>query len=406
MKAGSFPISGLCFLIVFILVAVPPVNAYGVALGPTELQISDVLRGTSIERSVTLYNLGEAASSIDLTAQGDAAAWTRFYDGNVKGTPITSIDLKARENRPLIIQVSVPSDAANGIYNTTIHAVIKPPEATKSQLGVSAILEATMTLTMTVTGEQKMEGTVEYITVDDTEVNFPLPIRVLFKNSGNVAANPKITATISGKSGTIDTITDSGTQVNAGKSEPIVVRWTKTNIEPGNYSADIAVNLGESQIASKKVPFIIVPTGTLSRQGNLTSLAYTGDPIPGSILKITGTFENNGKIETKAKMVGEVYRDGTLVDSIASDELSVPINDHGELVYYLKGTTEGSYQVKAYVLYEGKKTEQKEISIKVSKTGGSANSPSGGKSPLLPGLAVLAIFGSLVLASFFRQDHH
>ena len=409
MKTGSYSFAVLCFLIV--LLTIPSVSGIGVGLGPTELQIDNVLRGTVVERSITLYNLGDTASTINLTADGASAVWTRFYDGNTKGAPVTSVTLKARENRPLIVQISIPPDTANGVYNTSIRATLVPPEATKLQLGVTAIMEATSTISMTVTGEQKMGGTVEYITVDDTEVNFPLPIRVLFQNTGNVAANPKITAKISGKSGTIDTISDSGTQVNAGNSGLIVVRWTKTNIEPGNYSADIMVILGGTQITSKNVPFVIVPTGTLSRQGNLTDLTYTGDPVPGAVLKIIGAFENTGKIETKAKMIGEVYRDGTLVDSFTSDELSIPINDRGDLTYYLKGTTEGLYQVKVYVLYEGKKTDTKEISIKITKTSGAGipitgTSLVGGKTPLLPGLAIFAIFGSIILFSFFRRDRH
>lgn len=401
MKTGSCSITVVCFFIFLVLVTIPSVSAYGIGLGPTDLQINNVLRGTSVVRSITLYNLGDSASIVDLKSDGPGAGWIQFYDGDVKSVPITSLTMKARETRPIIIQITVPPDTANGIYNTTVHATLKPPETTKVQVGVIATMEATSTVSITVTGQQSVAGTVDYITIDTTEVNFPLPIKVLFHNTGNVAATPEITAAISGKSGIIDTISFSGTEVNAGNSEPIVVRWTKTNIEPGDYSADVKVNLAGAQIASKKIPFTIASTGTLSRQGNLTNLIYVGDPAVDAILKIIGTFENTGKIETKAKMVGEVYRDGTLVDTFSSDELSIPINDRGEFTYYLKAATPGLYTVKAYVLYEGKKTDLRDLTFTIAGTGAV-----GGKTSLLPAVTISALLGSIVLFVFKKQKSH
>jgi hypothetical protein len=262
---------------------------------------------------------------------------------------------------------------------------------------------------------------VEYIIVDNTEANFPLPIRVLFRNTGNVAASPEIVARIAGKSGTIDTITYAGTQVSAGKAETIVVRWNKTGIEPGNYTADVTVRLAGAQIAARTTGFTIVSSGTLSRQGNLTDLRSEGSPVAGNPIKIIGSFENTGMIETKAKLVGEVYRDGTLADTFTSDELIVPVNDRADLAYYLKVQTAGSYTIRAYVLYESKKTDTREVSIQVSGTSAAGTGTAGtgttaagtaaaetrtagaGVSrtyaPLLPGLAVMAFVAAILLCA-------
>ncbi|MGB9175700.1 MAG: hypothetical protein WCB46_03065 [Methanoregula sp.] len=417
MKTRSC-LMGLLCLIVFAFLIILPVNAYGVGLGPSDLQVNNTLRGTSVERSLTVYNLGDTDSRFELKADGAAGNWIQFYDSGTENAPVTSVTVTARETKPLIIRITIPSDTANGLYNATIHATLQPSGATKVQLGVNAILEATSQLSVGVTGEQKTAGTVEYIVVDNTEANSPLPIRVLFRNTGNVAANPQIVTVISGKSGPIDTITESGTQVSAGKTDTILVKWTKTGIEPGNYTADVKVNLGGAQIASKTAQFTIAPAGTLSRQGNFTTLVYEGNPVPGVPLKIIGTFENAGTIATKAKLVGEVYRDGTLVDTFTSDELSIPVNGRDDLTYYLKVQTPGTYTVKAYVLYEGKKTDIKEISIKVTGTSaagtsGAATNAAGTNTagtrppqtypPLPPGLAIIAVIASILLAVFYKR---
>jgi hypothetical protein len=393
-----------CFLALLILLLIPSVSAYGVGLGPSELQITNALRGTSVERSVTVFNLGDTVTAINLTAEGAGADWIRFYDGDTKSAPVTSVSMKAREIRPIIIQVNIPEDTANGVYTPTIHATINPLQSTKIDQSVSAILEATTALTITVTGEQKIAGTVEYIMVDNTEINYPLPIKVLFHNTGNVAAKPDIKATISKNSGNIDTIASSETEVKAGDTQLIIVRWTKTNIDSGNYTADVTVGLEGSQIAHEVKTFKIEPVGTLSRQGNLTDLIYSGRPGTDPILKIIGTFQNTGTIETKAKMIGEVYRDNTLVDTFTTDELSISMNEKGELLYYLKVQAPGTYSIKAYVLYDGKKTDTKELEFSTITGGAPVSSASAGqKSPLPLSLAIISITGCIALIVFSRR---
>lgn len=398
--------TSLCLFVILVLLLIPAGNAYGVGLGPSEIRVSDALRGTSVDQSVTLYNLGDTTASINLTVEGDGSDWIHFYDIDTKGVPFTKVTLKARESRPIRIVVSVPSDAANGMYTPIIHAKLEPPEgATSSLTGVSAILEATSTLSITVTGEQKVAGTVEYITVDNSEVNYPVPVKVLFHNTGNVAAKPEIKSVFAKSSATIDSVTSADTEVKAGESKLIVIRWTKTNIDAGNYTADVSVNLNGATISSAKKSFMLEPVGTLSRQGNLTGLSYSGDPTSDAILKIIGTFQNTGTIETKAKMIGEIYRDNSLVDTFTTDELSISINDQGELLYYLKLQNPGTYTIKAYVLYDGKKTETKELAFSTI-TGAAVGTGTrvGGTAPLNPVLPLLALMGCIMLITLFRRD--
>jgi len=391
------------FTLLIVTILLPQASAYGVSIGPSENRIEDILRGTTAERSYLLYNLGDEAGMINLTTEGEAAGWIRFYDPNSSGAPVTTVILTARETKPIIVQVTVPSDAANGEHKATLVARLRPAEKGNYQIGVIMTMESRSNLTIAVSGTQNLSGTVDSILVEDTEVNYPVPVKVLFHNTGNVAANPEISASFSGKGSVIDTITSSDRQVGPGKTEEIIVRWTGTNREPGNYTADVKVSLAGSQIAIKNCPFILLPEGTLSRQGNLTSLTYTGQPHTGTVMKIIGIFSNTGTIETKAKMIGEVYRNGVLVNTFTSEEMVIPTHSDGELLYYLNLQDPGSYTIKAYVLFEGKTTTNREISFLVGTPVTSGANTSAGKTPLLPGIAVLAVAGSLPLVLRSRR---
>ena len=208
MITHSFRIVSLSLLVILVIMIIPPVSAVGIGIGPSDLQITNVLRGTSVERSITVFNLGDSESLVNLTTEGAAASWVTLFDPDSKNTPITSVTMKPRQNMPLIMRFTIPSDTANGVYTTTIHAKITPPQTTKIDVGVSAIMEAVSTITLNVTGTQNASGNVEYIIVDNSEVNFPLPIHVLFRNTGNVAVSPQIDATISGKTGPQDGINE------------------------------------------------------------------------------------------------------------------------------------------------------------------------------------------------------
>ena len=379
------------------LAVCPAVSAsMGIGIGPSEITITDALRGTTVDRSVTVFNVGDADGNITLAAEGNAGNWVTFHKV-AQGPGIQSLEVKARSNIPIIVRLTLPGDTANGVYTTTLRAQIKPASAGSTDMGVSTIVEATSLISVAVTGVENVSGTVDYIAAEDTEVNYPLPIKVLFHNTGNVAVNPEISATIQGKDNVIDTLSYSGTRVNAGQAETIIARWNNTGIEPGNYTARVRVLLAKTSIKESEIPFMIFPSGTLSRQGNLTALLYEGVPAVGTVLKITGTFENTGRIETKAKLMGEIYRDGTLTDTFTSDELIIPLYAKLDLVHYLKLETPGDYTIKAYVLYEGKKTPQKELSF---KTTGLTDAT---KTPLSPLVAVFACICTLALMHAKRR---
>ena len=342
-----------------------PVTAIGLGIGPSELKITNALRGGEYERTITVFNPGKERANFTLGAEGEASDWISLYQLKAPDEPIESISIPGKGNAAILVKFNIPEDAASGIYTATIYAETLPGETTDTEVGAVTALRAPASVTIEVTGTQILTGVVGYITTRDTEVNYPLQIQVSFQNTGNVIAKPEIKTAIT-KNGTfIESFIHADTEIKPDALDTISVVWDTTGKESGDYEANVTVSLGGEVLSTQDLQFKLLPVGTLSRQGNLTDLSYDGKLSAGKTLKILATFRNTGEIDTKAMFIGEVYVDGDLIDTIESKELLVPVRETGTLTAYLKIEKDGSYVIKGHALYEGKTTETKEFSFDV-----------------------------------------
>ena len=347
-----------------------PVAAIGIAVTPSHLEISDALRGGEFERNITIYNPDPEITSYTLSASGDAGLWISFFKQDDPTSPVDRVTIPGNENVRILVKFTIPQDAANGEHKATIIVTSVPAEEASGGSGQVVSLAAPVAVTIFVTGNQILSGVVNGISADDAEVKYPLRIKVQFHNTGNVVATPLITVKIATQDGTtINNFTSSEFNVKPQKHETILVEWDTTGKEPGDYIANISVTLGDSVIKQEQLNFAILPVGTLTRSGSLTELKFGGEPGLGVLTAIQATFVNTGKIDTKAKFVGEVYHNDILVDTLQSEELLVIIGDVELLESYFKPDQPGEYRIKGYVIYEGKKTEEKEISFTITKDG-------------------------------------
>jgi len=347
-----------------------PVAAIGIAVTPSHLEISDALRGGEFERNITIYNPDPEITSYTLSASGDAGLWISFFKQDDPTSPVDRVTIPGNENVRILVKFTIPQDAANGEHKATIIVTSVPAEEASGGSGQVVSLAAPVAVTIFVTGNQILSGVVNGISADDVEVKYPLRIKVQFHNTGNVVATPLITVKIATQDGTtINNFTSSEFNVKPQKHETILLEWDTTGKEPGDYIANISVTLGDSVIKQEQLNFAILPVGTLTRSGSLTELKFGGEPGLGVLTAIQATFVNTGKIDTKAKFVGEVYHNDILVDTLQSEELLVIIGDVELLESYFKPDQPGEYRIKGYVIYEGKKTEEKEISFTITKDG-------------------------------------
>ena len=348
----------------------PAVNAaVGLGLSPASITVSDAFKGGTYERTLAVFNTGNDTGSFGLTAEGECADWISFYKQGEPDTPITEITISGKDKARIIVKFDIPEDIANANYAGTIYAQSIPKESLETEgAAAQAVIRIPSKITIDVTGTQILKGTVKSITTSDTEIDYPLKMKALFQNEGNVVAKPKIAVAITKDGELVDSIVHDETGIKPDYKDTITVLWNTTGQEIGDYTADVEVSLGGEVLATKSLPFKILPFGSLTRQGELTSLATEGDPLVGRVIKILADFKNTGKIDSRATFKGEIYRDGEFVDIIESDEMIVEVGETSRLTSYYKIQSSGGYVVKGCALYEGKETGTKEISFDVGST--------------------------------------
>ena len=361
----------IAVIIAFIAMSLcPAVNAaVGLGLSPASITVSDALKGGTYERTFAVFNTGDEAGTFMLIAEGECSKWISFYAEADLTTPLTEVAIPAGGKAKIRVKFDIPEDIANADYIGTIYAQSIPKESLETEgAAAQAVIRIPSKITIDVTGTQILKGTVKSITTTDTEIDYPLKVKALFQNEGNVVAKPKIAVTITKDGELVDSFVHDETGIKPDYEDTITVLWNTTDQEIGDYTADVEVSLGGEILTTKSLPFKILPFGTLTRQGELMSLTTEGDPLVGRVIKILADFKNTGKIDSRAAFKGEVYRDGEFVDIIESDEVIVEVGETSRLTSYYKIQSPGKYVVKGCVLYEGKETGTKEISFDVGST--------------------------------------
>ena len=405
MKKKRVRVTSIGIVVAFILCLLSPTAlAMGIAVAPSSMEITDAMRGGELQRMLTVFNPGDEVSGYTFNVTGEAGSWISFYEESDPLTPIEKVTIPGNGSAKILLKFDIPAEAPNRKHEATIFVATATAQEDEGSSGQAIKLGAPVDVTIMVTGTQILTGTVKSITIIETEVNYPLRIKVEFQNTGNVVAKPKIEVKIAKNGTMIDKFTHSETEVKVGSKELIPVEWDTTGKETGDYEANVTVSLGEEVLASKELQFKLLPVGTLSRQGNLTDLSYAGKPLVGKTLKILATFINTGEIETKAKFIGEVYVDGDLVDTISSEELLVPLIGSGTMTAYLKIENPGSYAIKGHAVYEGKITGTKELSFDVgAEDVGAESTPTPTPKSRIPGfgasgviIAIASVMGYLI----------
>jgi len=374
-----------------------PVSAAGIAVGPSSQTIENALRGGSFERSLTIFNPSDMGFDVVLKTEGSAKDWIKFsaIDGSEE---IQKVYAPKKGQIPVLLRVKVPDDAANDRYTAKVVVETVPGEKVPGSVGM--VLQATSALEITVTDVEKVSGEVTSIVVRDTEVDIPLGVEVGFKNTGNVVVTPEITAVISRDGTVIDTISEAKTPVRPTFTERIVVHWPNEGLAAGTYQADVTVSLRGAVLAEEGRTFAILPLGSLTRQGELTDLGYEGALTVGKPIKITGLFKNSGSIATRARLSGEVYRGGSLVDVISGDEMTVLVFSENPLTAYYTPKEPGEYTMKTCAVFEGKTTDSKDMVFTVQPDSSGLSLP---PSPV-PVIAALAFIGLFAAGRRNREN--
>jgi len=386
-KAIYFIVVSLVLLL-FSFLPISDVSASGLGVAPPRIVIEDALRDSEYQRMITIFNPTGQPLTVSLNASGDAATWLSFHEMGDPSRPIETI-ASVPDEASFLLKIKIPEDAPNGEHKASVLVQ-------RGADGGGVVLGVEVAVTITVTGTQILRGEVLGISTRDTEAGYPQRMEIQFRNTGNVAATPQTDVEITKDGAAIDSITSAEVQVGVESQEMIAVEWDTAGRELGDYVAQISVSLAGAVLATEDLPFTLMPVGTFSRAGVFEELALQGDPKLGATAKIQATFSNTGEIDTKAKFIGEVCCDKELVDALESEESLIPVGQEDILTAYVKLERPGNYDIKGYINYEGKKTEVKEISFTLGKTGGGL--PFNLSTPFIIGIIVVLVAVIAVMA--------
>jgi len=375
-------------ILIILIIMVQSVDALGIGLSPGDMVFDNSLKGSTYENMLTIINMNTEDMNYSLSSSGDIGGWVSYYYPD-PDTQIQTVIVPANSKTSVIVKFQIPPDAASKNYTGELVVRSVPKESDASGSQQSFIVGGSSQVRIIVTGDQIIDGVVNGISIYNIEPGYPLKVETMFRNTGNVVANPEIKVTILKDNELIHSFIYDKATIKPSITNAITAEWktTEENI-PGDYTANVIVSLDGKILRSSDETFKIFPVGTFSRQGNLTDIRIEGEPTIGSLVKVNAYFENTGEIETAAKFSGEVYKDGNLINTITSEELQVEKYKEAELVSYFKLESKGDYLIKGKVIYSGKETPVKEVSLKAGKS--------------IPGFEGIYLIAVMLLLVMFR----
>lgn len=365
----GYLVSCTLLLLIAICQLTPIVSGGGGGVIPSYIGVENALRGMEYRKSIRIFNGGNTSAVFHLDASGEIEEWVSFYQDSNLSIQINSTTVPPYAKKLIYVKFSIPSTASNGKHSGTIYAELIS-RGNGSNQSIPLKIRFPVQVDVYVTGEQILDGKVNRISLKCTEVEQPVVIGVDFSNTGNVIAEPIIKVNITRDGIRIDHIVHACGPVNVGEGKYIEILWDTSNREPGRYNATMEVYLQNYRmIYRKNLSFELLPRGTLTRKGNLIDLRYEGKAVEGGMIKVIGVFENEGKVETSAKFIAEVYLDDKLIDVKESEEVIVPVGKSFSFVVYVNLTKSGKYKINGYVIYETNTTGIKTITIDVKSKG-------------------------------------
>ncbi|MBA4181027.1 MAG: hypothetical protein C0506_10605 [Anaerolinea sp.] len=340
--------------------------ADGIGVYPTNVRFDDTLRGGEYFSTIGILNNLEGARTFRFEADGEIASWMSFVAADDRSKPVNEVEALKGADGQVLLRLQVPQTVSNGEYAGSVRAIVALDDASKrngssSGVNVAAVIE----VRVRVGGTQRIEGALMDVFTNDIELGYPLRVRTVVANKGNVRVIPDVQVRVISGSTTVATIASVDTPIPPNEDRTIETQWDSNTAAPGNYIAKVSVSLPDKLLGERSLTFKILERGALSRQGLFERLELVNDPIPGSVAKIMATFRNTGQVESTAVFSGELYRDGILVKPVTSLQKLVRRDEVQKLEALIEVPVKGNYTIRGKVNFEGKETDEKELSFRV-----------------------------------------
>ena len=383
-----------------LLMTAQAASAVSIGAGPSNLDFGKMVRGGYAEQSVTVGTSGDENLTCTVEYTGNTKDWVSTDKG-------TGFILPANGRVDLKIIMQPKPDTANGGYDGAVYIKAAPTSLIESGAGLAVGAGVKIRVTVEITGKEEVSLNVENVVVDDTEIGYPIKIKTLLTNNGNIMIKPNITSDIIDATGSkIISGEYADTPVLPTREETIPFTLPSKGMSTGQYNALVNVYAQDQLMYNKVVPFKILPKGTLSVSGQLVDVSLnTETPSIGEVVKITGKFKNMGQVTIDVKLKSEVYFNDKLADVKESDSMEVDPGSTVLLDTYYTPTKEGNHILKVQALFNNIQTEQKTMVVTVGSEGLIS---SGIISPdiIIVAVAILLLLVVIILKSRKKQPQY
>ncbi len=325
-----------------------------VGVSPPRIVLEDVPKNYVLEKSVTLSGI-EPETKVRVSFRGEGSEWVRSKLGNEFVAEKESLEF------PLII--SVPQKAPNGEYDVSAQIVFSSNEKGTGPNSAVVSSGVVVNIKFTVSGKEVINYRISSVQIPSAEEGSPVFVVMRINNKGNVLAKPEKVELIV-KDRTKEIITSSSTQ-DITSVEPYTaaesVAVFTIGLKPGFYFGDVKIHRKGAIQSIDDIPFDIVQRGAFKADGELISLEVQ-DNVE-KIAKIDALFANRGEVGLYSTVISEIYKEGSLIDTVESNPEYVLQGQTKTFTHYYSVPASGRYTVKSHAEFLGKKSNQKEVSF-------------------------------------------
>jgi hypothetical protein len=343
----------------------------GIGVYPAVVTFSDALRGGEYFSTVGIQNGGPIEHTYSFETAGDTAPWLTFVSRD-RATGVNEVVVPPHGSTQVLVKAVVPPSAANGAYNGSIRVLTTASVGPNSESsGTGVRLGADVSVSVAVTGTQRIDGQFVDAGASDVESGYPLRIQSSLVNSGNVQMNAIIDVNIVDSAGNlVDHLTSTDQVLYPNERKQLITEWDTTGKAPGERTASISIKYADLDLGTKDVRFSILPVGTFTRRAELADVHLANSPRAGELAKLVAVFTNTGQIETKGKFIGELYSGERLIAPLTSEEQLLLPGGTGDLEILTTIPNDGVYTVRGRINYEGRETDAAEYTFRVGSSSG------------------------------------
>jgi hypothetical protein len=259
----KYQIITLIVLLSFSVIA----DEVGIGISPIELKFENALKGTAVEKQLTLFNVGSEEINVHITAD-NLKDWLEFL-------PSDKVSIPAKSSVMVKVKASIPKSAGNKEYTSKITAKPFSENFTEEEINFGVSLVAYSKVIITPVGEEIIKGEVSRITTKDVEQGIIPEIIIVFTNQGNIKINPEIQVSVWKSGKKIEKINYNEDFVEIGENKEIKIKLENV-IQPGEYDLSVQVKLEKEVIEEKELKLRIMDKGLeIKQEGKSNSVALT-----------------------------------------------------------------------------------------------------------------------------------